>query len=167
MSALAYPAPPLLPDAEQVVTAYLRGVAAVTAIAAGRVYTVFPAQAGNEPLVVVQRIGGTPPFSQPLVLDAAQLQLDVYGGPKKTAHDLAATIRSVLCALESQHVGVAGVVFGAFRYLPDETFNPPRPRYLLDVTVTVRAPIALGAREPHRPEPVGPVLARKGEADGS
>ncbi|HEY3020272.1 MAG TPA: hypothetical protein VGJ32_08770, partial [Solirubrobacteraceae bacterium] len=68
------------------------------------------------------------------------LQLDAYGGPKAAAHELAATARAELAALEGQ-VRPEGVVsavrFGALRWLPDDTYDQPRPRYLLDVTVTV------------------------------
>jgi Protein of unknown function (DUF3168) len=139
----------LLPDVEQLVSAYLRSKPRITALVQDRVYTVFPAQAGSGPLLLVQRIGGDPPFSQPLVLDVAQLQIDAYGGPKKTAHDLAATARAVLTELEGQvrpEGVVASVRFASLRFLPDETFNPHRPRYLFDVAVAVRTPIALGAR---------------------
>ena len=144
----------LLPDAERLVSAFLRAEPRMQAIVADRIYTAFPAQAGPGPMLLVQRIGGEPPLSHPLVVDAAELQLDAYGGPKATAHALAATARACLSALEGQvrPEGVVGAVrFGALRWLPDDTYDQPRARYLLDVTVTVTvakqpAAIALAAQ---------------------
>jgi hypothetical protein len=139
-----------LPDAERLVAAFLREDARITAlIGVDRVYTAFPAKAGTSALLLVQRIGGIPPLSVPLVFDEAELQLDAYGGPKSAAHELAATARAVLTELEGavRPEGVCSAVrFGALRYLPDETFSPPRPRYLFDATFTVRTPAVPGAR---------------------
>jgi hypothetical protein len=136
----------LLPDAERLVSAYLRGSARIVALVDDRVYTAFPAQQGDEPLVpllLVQRVGGTPPLSQPLVVDTAQLQFDAYGGRKVDAWRLAETTRAVLTELEGQ-VRPEGVV-SAVRFLrqayeADATYPSPRPRYLLDVELTVRTP---------------------------
>jgi hypothetical protein len=149
----------LLPDAEQLVSAFLRANARIAALVGDRVYTVFPAQAGPEPLLLLQRVGGEPPFSQPLVLDVAQLQVDAYGGPKKTAATLSATARAVLTELEGQvrPEGVVGSVrFGSSQWLPDETFDPWRPRYIFDVAVAVRTPVAPapGARGAALPEAI-------------
>jgi hypothetical protein len=144
----------LLPDAERLVSAYLRERPRMQALVGDRIYTAFPAKAGPDALLLIQRIGGAPPLSQPLVIDAAELQLDAYGGAKATAHELAATARAELTALEGQ-VRPEGVVsavrFGALRWLPDDTYDQPRPRYLLDVTLTVSvaktpAAIALAAQ---------------------
>ncbi len=33
---------------------------------------------------------------------------------------------------------VCGVRFGPLAYLPDDAFEKPKPRYALDVTITVR-----------------------------
>ena len=130
----------LLPDAERLVSAFLRERPRMQALVGDRIYTAFPAQAGSGPLLLIQRVGGVPPLSQPLVVDAAELQLDAYGGPKATAHELAATARAELTALEGlvRPEGVVSAVrFGVLSWQPDETYSPPRPRYLLDVTVTV------------------------------
>jgi hypothetical protein len=135
----------LLPDAERLVANFLREDARVSALIADRVYTVFPAKAGTDALLIVQRVGGEPPFSIPLVLDSALLQLDAYGGPKQAAQELIATTRAALTELRgvARPEGVVSEVsFGPLRWLPDETFNPNRPRYVADVTITVRTPVA-------------------------
>jgi hypothetical protein len=131
----------LLPDVERLVSNFLRANARVSALVGERVYTVFPAKVGNAPLALVQRVGGDPPLSVPLVVDSAQLQVDAYGGPKAAAFELAATIRAELARLEDEvrpEGSVSAVRFASLRWLPDETFSPPRPRYLFDVTLTVR-----------------------------
>ena len=158
MSALA-PELALLTDAERLVSGFLRRNARMAALVQDRVFTVFPAKAGSAPMLLVQRVGGEPPLSQPLVVDAAQLQLDAYGGPKALAHELAATARAVLTELEgtAQPEGIcAGIRFGVFRWLPDETYTPPRPRYVFDVTATVRmaavVPAAGKSAEPETEE---------------
>jgi hypothetical protein len=141
----AYPIPPLLPDVELIVSQWLRQSPAIRAICEERVFTSFPPQLDRElSFVLLHRFGGTPPFSQPLVLDGAQLQISAYGGPKKTAHRLAATIRAVLCSLqETEHEGgrVTVVDFGPLRSVPDDVFVPPRERYILDAEVYVRATV--------------------------
>jgi hypothetical protein len=147
MSVLA-PELALLPDVEAIVSAYLRSRPRVVAIVGDRVYGAFPSKAGPEPIVLVQRVGGIPPLSQPLVVDEADLQLDAWGGPKALARELADTCRAELASLEGteQPGGIIGAVrFGALRWLPDETFSPPRPRYVFDVTLTTRASYPLSA----------------------
>ena len=138
-----------LPDVERLVASFLRENARIAGLVSDRVYTVFPSQAGNEPLLLVQRIGGEPPLSIPLVVDTALIQLDAYGGPKAAALELFATTRAVLTELEdvTRPEGVVSAVrFGALRWLPDETFSSPRPRYVGDVAITVRTTVAPVAR---------------------
>jgi hypothetical protein len=127
----------LVPDAERLVSRYLREHPDVAPLVGGeRVYTAVPARVGSEPFALVQRIGGIPPLSRPLVLDEAQLQVDAWGGSKAQAWTLAETIRQALVDLPAAYPEgvVTGVVFVAFRWQPDGTYKPPRPRYLLDVT---------------------------------
>ena len=130
----------LVPDAERLVSAYLRSEPRMQALAGERIYTAFPAKAGAEPMLLIQRVGGQPPFSYPFVVDAAELQLDAYGGPKVRAHELARTAQACLSALTGQvrpEGVVSAVELGVVSWQPDETYDPPRPRYLIDVTVTV------------------------------
>lgn len=133
----------VVPDAERLVVNYLREHAEVQPFVGDGIYTVFPAQRGSgELFVIVQRVGGVPRISIPLVFDNAELQFDCYGGPKATTQALAATVRAALSELSGQvrPEGVcSGVTHGALRWLPDETFNPPRPRYICDAVVTVKA----------------------------
>jgi hypothetical protein len=133
----------LLPDVERLVSSYLRARPDVTALVGDRVYTAFPAQASTDrpPAVLIRRTGGTPPFSIPLVVDEAEVQVDAYGGGKALAHEVVATVRVALAELEGAvrpEGVVAAVRFRALRYLPDEAFDPAWPRFIADVAITTR-----------------------------
>jgi len=121
-----------LPDVERELVALLRAQPELDALQ-DRIYTTFPAQQKGSPAtVVVRRYGGEPVVSRPLVLDEATCQVDVYGGRKAEAADLVALVRALLVER------TPWTVLGALRYVPDETFEPPRPRYILDVLVYLR-----------------------------
>lgn len=145
-------------DVERLVSSYLRAHAAVAGAVGDRVYTAWPAQTSGEPLVLVQRIGGTPPLSHPLVVDEAQLQVDVYGGTKAAAWIVLAAVLAAFDELEGVVVPegyVSAVRQGAIRWQPDETFDPWRPRYVADVTLTTRAQAAVTARARARTTELG------------
>ena len=143
----------ILPDAERELAELLRAQPELAADA-DRIYTAFPAKAGGEPLIVVRRYGGEPRVGRPLVLDEALCQVEVYGGRKPDAAELSALVRALLAERSPQ------TVLGPVRYVPDETFNPPRPRYLVDVTYYLRPAVPGGAAR-HRPVvPVGAIRHR-------
>lgn len=131
-----------LVDVEALVSQYLRSQSEVTAYVAQRVYTALP-ESKTFPLVRLTRVGGVPPMSRPLHMDTAHLQVDVFGGSKATALDTIDAVREELAKIVDeaavQPLGVVcGVRFGPLAYLPDDTFEPAKPRYVLDVFVTVR-----------------------------
>lgn len=131
-----------LVDVEALVSQYLRAQSEVSTFVGQRVYTAMPDDK-TFPLVRLTRIGGVPPMSRPLHVDNARIQIDVFGGSKSTALDTVDAIREELAKLPDeapvQPLGVVcGVRFGPLAYLPDEAFAPAKPRYALDVTLTVR-----------------------------
>lgn len=137
----------LLPDVERVVALLLGAHADVQALVGAeplRVFTVTPKDVGDDPFVLVQRTGGEPVVGRPLVLDDAELQLSAYGGTKRAAHAIARTVQAVLAELvgtvdDGMFEGhVTGTTLGALRWLPDESFAPARPRYVLDAGVFVK-----------------------------
>ena len=133
----------LLPDVVQLVSSYLRSRPAVVELVGERVYTAYPSQLDKgTTFVLVQRIGGTPVLPRPLVIDLAVLQLDAVGGGARTSQLLVATCLDELSRLEGEQPNaagnVAGVVVGAVRYEPDTTWKPPNPRYVADLSVTVK-----------------------------
>lgn len=135
---------PRMFDVERVVALWLAGAAELAELVAGRVYTVTPKDVGDAPFVLVRRVGGEPPLSRPLVLDAVELQVDGYGGSKRVAHDVTARAQALLSELagtvsDGVVVGrVTGTRLGVMRHLPDEAWSPARQRYVLDVTVFAR-----------------------------
>ena len=142
-----------IPDAAWLMQTYLRGFAEVTDLVAQRIYCAFPRQIPHgESFVLIQRIGGSPPLHKPLVVDLAVLQIDVYGGRAADAHKAVAAIRFALSIWQGEQPdnsgNVCGVEFGPLRYQPDETWKPPRPRYIADVSVTLKPSGAVLAGTP-------------------
>lgn len=125
-------------DAERLLSAFLRGRTEVTDIVADRVYTDLPSRPVF-PLIRITLIGGRPAWSAPLYLDEAFLQLDCYGGPKVQARLIVDTVRSLLSTttFRTMHAGgvVTDVQFGELSYLPDDAFDPPKPRYMAEVSI--------------------------------
>jgi Protein of unknown function (DUF3168) len=137
-------------DVERLVSVALRESPEIVALVEQRVYTVWPktrADDAKQPLVMITRTGGAPAVARPLALDVAELQIDAYGqaggGRKHATWKLASTLHDALVdlvdAVRPEGV-VHGVVIDAIRYVPDESFDPPRSRYVTDVTVTVSPP---------------------------
>lgn len=125
------------PDAERLVIAWALANSTVATSVSNRIYSVIPA-APTFPLIRIVRIGGSPVASKPLWLDQAVLQVDVWGGPKATTHDIAQTIRAHMAdSLQGKHTlgYVTTVEFGEFQWLPDASYDPSKPRYSFDVSI--------------------------------
>lgn len=132
-----------MPNVEMLISQFLRQDPDVIAIFGDNVYTELPADFANWPAARITRIGGTPPFAMPLVVDKPYVQIDTWGGPKLLARDGAETIRAVLSQRlpwTLQGKGTLGgvILFGALRYMPDITFDPARPRYIFDTQFVTR-----------------------------
>jgi hypothetical protein len=87
------------------------------------------------PAARVTRIGGVAQDSQAL-FDKPLIQVDVWGGPKVQAEEIAQLIRERLAdGLPFRQDGCLKAVtrMGGLRYLPDATWDPAKPRYILDV----------------------------------
>lgn len=82
------------PDMEAVAAVALRS-ASITGVGT-RVYSSIPRDP-TYPLITVSRIGGIPAVRE--ALDTANIQIDVWGGTKSEAHDIAARARVVLLTL--------------------------------------------------------------------
>lgn len=123
------------PDMEAVVSGWLRGKN--IAIIGTRWYSSVPADP-DFPLGVVKRIGGSPAVRR--YLDAANIQIDVWGRSKSEARDIAAAARTALMQLEGQSVTspVKAFVSGVedalgLTWQPDP--DTGRDRYLFSVIV--------------------------------
>jgi hypothetical protein len=135
MTTRAVPPLPDFPDAELIATLWL---ASNGFNAAG----VMPSKP-TRPNIVVTRVGGSPAVKW--AVDTARLQVDVWGTSKQQARDCAASAMSALYVMPGQ----AGAAQGAFvsdvdvslglLWQPDDAQNPPIPRYLFEVAVTLRS----------------------------
>lgn len=121
------------PDIESAVIAWLKD----GAIAGGRVYSKIPTDPAF-PLVTVARIGGIPSVREHL--DRANIQVDVWGGTKSEALDLAQQAREMLLEMEGQVSTDAAMIWISavedslgLTYQPDEETG--RERYLFAVNV--------------------------------
>lgn len=136
----------LLPDAERIVSEYLRNerteiAALIPDVDSGaRVYGELPKRDRVYPLVRVSRIGGGA-TATPRFLDRALLSFECWGGTKSEARTIAETVAAVLDQISgfSAFGGYAtGSSPGSLRYIRDDSFEPAKPRYLLDVVVLIR-----------------------------
>ncbi len=126
------------PDFEAIIAATLRA-ASITDLGV-RVYSSIPTNP-TFPLVTVKRIGGSPRVRQ--YLDGANLQIDVWGGTKAQARDIAAACRTTIFLLEGTQVSspVSAWISGVddslgLTWLPDQETG--RDRYLFSVLVAGR-----------------------------
>lgn len=126
--------PVLAVNAEKLIVDWMLATTAVTALIDDRTYTAVPARPAW-PLVRTTRIGGT----RELWLDHPLLQIDVWGGPKATALEVIETIaaHAKFGLLGEHELGVVTeVLIGGPRWDPDSSYEPARPRYSLDISLT-------------------------------
>lgn len=125
-------------DVERLLSSWLRARDDIIAIVEDRVVTEVPNRAVF-PFLKVTQIAGEPVFSRPLYLDEAYIQIDAYGGPKAQARLLIDTTRAALAEeFLGDHPGVGVVTnvrFGDLSYIPDDGYEPPKPRWLTTLTV--------------------------------
>ena len=136
-----------LPDLEAVASVALR-TAAISGLAG--VHSSIPAKNPIYPLIVVQRVGGTPAVRQ--YLDRARIQVDVWGGIRKDGSavtksdilDIAQEARVVLLDMEGQSIHEPVDVFVTavedalgLSWSPDPTSG--RDRYVFAMWVYGRA----------------------------
>jgi len=125
------------PDTEAIVAKKLRD-AAISGVTG--VYSSIPTNP-TYPLITVQRIGGFSPVRE--YLDAANIQVDVWGGTKSQARDIAATARVSLLGLAGTMVTTPVTAWvsavedsQALTWLPDQLTG--RDRYVFSVMVFAR-----------------------------
>lgn len=150
----------VIPDAERVVVDFLRDQPELAGPLAGRIYTALPAQP-DWPAVRVTRWGGWAAIWRPLWLDEAWCQVDVWGGTKAEASELARLMRALVgYRLVAEAAGtVTAVRFGMLHDAPDTTYQPAKPHFRFDLSVMLhpgpdalvpatRAPDALARSNP-------------------
>jgi hypothetical protein len=127
-----------MPDVERMVVLYLRASSDVQALISQRVATELPASP-TWPMATVTLISGEERLR--LQLDAQRIQVDAWGGTKAQANLLIRTLRAVLLQMPSvtHDAGIVSMVHTLVgpQWLPDDTVNPARPRYLADFEIVV------------------------------
>lgn len=139
---------PALPDAEALLSQFLRAQDEISEAIGDRVYTAIPAKP-TWPLIRLTRVAGAPLMSRPRCIDQPLIQIEAYGGSKADAHELV----DLACRLIAARIGgihddlgvVNGYRFGALSYLPDDAYTPSRPRYVTDVELTTRPVTGAGS----------------------
>jgi hypothetical protein len=132
----------LLPDAERMLSSFLRDNDDVIAQVDDRVYTVMPRDGVDKKPFVRLRLLGGPPRRGPMRWSrTARIQIDVWATLKNQASLIAETIAA---AIATGMVGTQpdGVVSAADveepAYNPDpDLSDPPTPRYTFDVMIDV------------------------------
>lgn len=121
-----------LPNAEALVSAFLRAQPEIVALVGDRVYTAIPAETVY-PLIRVTQYDDSKITSRVLWLVRFSIQIEAWGGSKGQAFNACATAQAALdqrgSGAHAQGV-VTGVQFGSMRDLPDTAFSPAKPRFL-------------------------------------
>lgn len=94
------------------------------------------------PAVKVTRIASEPQTLKPLLLENVRMQFDCYGGNNRQAERLAQAIRSSLMERATGYANSEGIITRVepsnLQDLPDESFEPTRERYILEMLVRVK-----------------------------
>lgn len=133
----------ILPNMEALLSQFLRDQPEIVDLVDDRVYTALP-EGVTFPAVRVTQITDRKITTRPLWVAAFVMQVEAFGGSKAQAWTLAATCEGLMAArLVGVHAGgvVAGVDPGGLEDLPDDEYEPARPRFLFTSTVTAR-PVA-------------------------
>jgi hypothetical protein len=129
----------VIPDAEPLLVSFFRAQPELEELGE-RVYTALPAKP-EWPAARVVRWGGWPVITEPLVLDEAWCQVDVWGTTKNEVSALTRLMRALAAA---RFVGVNREVaskcrFGMLHDSPDSTYEPAKPHFRFDMSVLLRA----------------------------
>lgn len=130
-----------LPNAELLMTSFLRQQETVTALLGDNIFTTLPKGFADWPACRVTRFGGNADVD--VLLDYPLLQFDIWGGPKITASQAASRIQTALrtrLPWRLDGVGAIGslLTLGGLRDFPDSTYDPARPRFIFDARVLTR-----------------------------
>jgi hypothetical protein len=140
----------VIPDAEPVVVEFFRAQPELAELG-DRIYTALPGKP-TWPAARVVRWGGWPIITEPLVLDEAWCQVDVWADRKAEASRLCRLMRALAAErLVRAHFDIASKVrFGGLLDSPDNSYEPAKPHFRFDMSVLLH---------PSRPAPsAGPTI---------
>jgi len=124
------------PNMEALVSAFLREQPEIITDIADRVYTAIPTSATYPCVRVLQLLDQ--PAGAPLWAVAFTIQVEAFGGSKAEAWRIASNCRAAIDArLAGEYAQgvVNGSTPGSLIDLPDETFEPAKPRWLFTSTI--------------------------------
>lgn len=136
------------PFALQLLSEFLRDQDEITDLVAYNVYTVFPANFSGWPAVRLTHFSTTPITQRPLWLSMQAIQVEAFGGPQKTAANIARTAMAVMAdRLPGEHEEgvVTGVDFFGWRHDHDATYQPAKPRSLFVANIYCRPLAPVGS----------------------
>lgn len=130
----------LLPDAERLLSGWLRDQDEIISLVGDHVYTILPGNLPSKaPFVRITRVGSPPPHNHPLWIDHARLTIEAWGPRQQVSWQVAATVQAVMAQgdLVGRHDEgvVSGIQWGSLTDDPDPTYDPPMPRHILDATL--------------------------------
>lgn len=126
----------LLPSVEILTVAHLRASEDVAVIAGSRIGTEL--YAGSDPAVWLTLVSGEERVDNHLV--APLIDVRSYATDKGTADRLARTVHAVLHDMRGSHAQGVVTDIGTVSlpyWMPDEGFEPPRPRYVGSYSITL------------------------------
>ena len=131
----------LPPNMEALVSSFLRDQDEVADWVADRVYTVLPKPQKDVEIYPCVRVTQLldQPAGAPLWAVAFMVQVEAFGGTKATAWTIASTCRAAIdLRLKGEYPAfgvVNGSTPGALLDLPDQAFEPAKPRWLFTSTI--------------------------------
>lgn len=130
----------MTPDAELIVISVLLDASDVTDRVGVEVGSSIPAKPAW-PRIRVTRLGGQAVDVESNRLDAAFVQVEAFADTKEDAFFLIGAARDALHAATGlvADAVVSTIRLGNLVWLPDTTYEPPRSRYVQDVTVYAHA----------------------------
>lgn len=127
---------PVIPDTEPLLVAFFRAQPELAELGE-RIYTALPARP-TWPAARVVRWGGWPALANPLWLDEAWHQVDIWGTTKNEVSALARLMRALAAyRLPGAHPGavVSARRLGMLHDAPDTTYEPAKPHFRFDLSV--------------------------------
>lgn len=127
----------MLPSMEVVTVAYLRDVVEGTDYEDAPIATQVPRNL-EQVFLRVTDIGGSQ-ITVPARLYDTTVQIDAYGGPgregESQADELSRIVREAMPAMRSEDCVITRVTTSSLGRLPDEGFEPARPRFIVQATI--------------------------------
>lgn len=130
----------VMPNWEALVVEFFQAQPELDPLVGDRIYTAIP-KGATYPLVRVTQITDEKITSEPLWIANVSIQVEAYGGTKATASAIARLCEGLLAArIRGTHTSrdavVNGFTGGGMQDIPDDEYEPAKPRFLFSCTIT-------------------------------